>query len=106
MFFVIVFFLNKFCGDYERKICLKKIRDLSFNGIVVEKYIDKKEHDYQRIRVQENGIVQKVNLTNDQSGLFKYLQVNDSVNKITGYLNVAVHRDSKDSIFVINKLCY
>jgi hypothetical protein len=80
--------------------------DLSFNGTIIGKYIDNKEHRYPIVEIQENRTgIQKINLINDMSDLFEYLQKGDSTYKKMGNLEVTVHRNLHDSIFVIKIFC-
>jgi hypothetical protein len=101
---VVILFLN---SNYEtNKNCQTYFKQLSINGHVTRKYIDKKEHNYPILEVlTPEGSVQKINLSLDQSGLFEFVQINDSINKLSDSLRVNLVRSSVDTTFVLNREC-
>jgi hypothetical protein len=106
IFIIIIFGLSKYSDYSGRKKCNKHIKELNFNGIIVRKYLDEKQHNYAIIEVKAlTNNIQKVNLTNEKSGLFNFAQKNDSIIKHSGDLKVHLFRASRDTIFVLNKMC-
>lgn len=106
LFLIIVILLIFYSNYSSKRNCLKTTKELSFKGIIIKKYIDYKQHEYPILEVlTSNKNVQKINLSMDYSGLFDYVKINDSINKENGNLNVKVHRNSCDSIFVLQINC-
>lgn len=70
-----------------------------FDGKVIEKYIDKKSHNYQTIIIWENYAKRRVIFNDAVRGAFDYITVGDSIVKNKDELFVLIIRNSKDTIF-------
>jgi hypothetical protein len=106
LLFIVIMILILFSNYISLKNCRRYITDLSFNGHIVRKYIDNKEHNYPILEVSTlEHKLQKINLSLEYSGLFEYVQTNDSIIKFSGSLKVMVYRNSIDTIFILNKKC-
>lgn len=96
---VILISLSNRYGNYQTK---KFYNELSFNGIISKKYINRKQHNYPILEiVRTDKKNQEINLSTDKSGLFEYVQVKDSIIKVPGSLDVHVFRNAKDTIFIL-----
>lgn len=76
-----------FGPSFQDEICqnFEQAKELKFQGVVQNKYIDKDEHSYPIIEIKQfNNENSRLNLTNDKSGLFDFLQIGDTVIKKTG----------------------
>jgi hypothetical protein len=98
---IIVIFLVKLNKQYGNDQIKNYYQKLALNGIVSKKYVDKKQHNYPILEIQSNEGIQEVNLCNDNSGLFDYVQESDSVVKIEGTLNVIVFRNNIETTFIL-----
>ena len=79
-----------------------KIKKELYQGLIVEKYIDKKQHYSKVIKIASKDTIIWV-LTYDKSGLYDYLQEGDSINKAVGSYEVTVFRKNKrDTSFILN----
>jgi hypothetical protein len=88
------------------KQCIKSVKNLTFNGIVDRKFIDNNNHGYSIVELHNyNGDSLQVNLTFDNSGLFEFLEKNDSVEKISGGFRVRLFRTSLDTTFILGTDC-
>jgi hypothetical protein len=106
IFFIIIIGLIIYSNYSGKNSCLKNVNELNFNGVIVKKYYDTKQHNYAIIELFSlNDSIVKINLTNDHSGIFDYVQKNDSLIKRSGELDVKIYRNSLDTIFVLNKKC-
>ena len=74
---------------------------LSFEGQLIEKYIDKENHEYKTCRIRESNDTLTVLLNFDQSGLFEYLNTGDSVSKVRGDSTVTVRRGNHIKYFYL-----
>lgn len=74
---------------------------LSLKGLLVDKFIDYENHEYKTCMIQDNIDTLTVLLNFDQSGLFNYLQVGDSVFKIRGDSLIIVKRRSNIKHFYL-----
>jgi hypothetical protein len=106
IFIIVVVILILYSNYSSVNNCIKANKELSFNGHVLRKYIDKKEHENLILEViDEGGINKKIDLSLDYSGLYEYVQTNDSIVKYSGSLKVMVFRSSFDTILVLNRKC-
>ena len=100
---VIIFFISQPSDD---EICIqqyKKEKGIYYNGRVVAKYLDKANHNSKTLELSMKG--EKVNLDWDLSGLYEFVEVNDSIVKDTGNYEVRIYRDSDEYKFIIDYGC-
>jgi hypothetical protein len=106
LIFIIIYFLNL---PSRKETCLEhtiKIKNREFKGILKEKYIDKKQHFSKVLKVTSSSENDILVLTFDKSGLFDYLQINDSIIKESGSLELEIFRnDLADTGFIIDFGC-
>ena len=82
------------CKDYFDGV----IKPLSIKGYVIEKYIDKKNHDYPQIVLNNQGKREVITLyyyDYHTSNLFNFLRKGDSLLKKSGSMEFVIIRDHK-----------
>jgi len=105
-FIIIAAGLSFLTDYYSKKNCHIFYKDLSFSGVVTKKYVDYKQHEYPFIELRTSvDSTQLISLSNDNSGLFELIQVNDSLTKSSGELKVHVYRCSSDSTIFLQIKC-
>ncbi|MBK8806557.1 MAG: hypothetical protein IPO21_07905 [Bacteroidales bacterium] len=85
--------------------CYEKDKSLVYFGKVINKYKDKKNHDFSLVIVENRGIVDTLDLTWDYTYLFEYIEINDSIKKDSGSYDVHLYRDKIDNIFTLDYNC-
>lgn len=86
------------CNYYENRI-----RPLDINGVVIDKY-RAKNRDYPLMIIDNQGIEMMLTLYDyEKSGLWNYVQVDDSIYKNKGELIFFVSRDGKRKRFLISQ---
>lgn len=75
---------------------LRYFKKTEFRGVVVEKYIDQKNHRAETIRVKRGTSIFNFVLPVDSSSIYEYVKSGDSLEKVKGKDTVDVYR--KDSI--------
>lgn len=73
-------------------------RARNFSGLIVDKYIDRKQHSYEKIVINENNQERVIIFNPEKGGLFNFLEVGDSIIKTEGNLKVLVIREDTDTI--------
>jgi hypothetical protein len=106
IFKVILFFLISISAFFLIDRCNNKrfnqeMDDLKLHGKIVNKYIDKTDHNRPKIVITNYMDSVTFDLANETSGLFDYSQIGDSVLKIESNRNVKIYNSYKDSIFVL-----
>ena len=88
----------------ERK---ERAKSMVWDGIIVDKYIDKKNHNAKMLIIDngEVGLFKTSILTIDSSGLFDTVEVGDSIAKYSGELSVRLRSLRVDTIIVLNYSC-
>jgi len=101
---VTVFWIYMFISDNKNKNKFNEdTYNLDFKGRISAKYIDKKDHNIPKIKIQ--CVVGKTivyDLANDDSGLFEHAKVGDSIEKYPNSNNVRVCNPSKDTTFTLD----
>jgi len=100
--FVVAFFIYN--HESPSTVRNKKFQQdilVSLNGLLIDKYIDFENHEYKTCMIKQNIGTLTVLLNFDQSGLFNYLQVGDSVFKIRGDSLVIVKRGNDKKQFYL-----
>lgn len=103
LFLGIVFFIYHF--EPTSKIIndvFKQDLKLSFEGLVIDKYIDHKNHNSKTCVILEDGDTTIILLNFDESGLYNYLFVGDSVFKNNGDSLILVKRRNDIRHFYLN----
>ena len=69
----------------------------TFSGVIIEKFIDKNEHNYKKVIIIENGIERTLYFDFESGGLFNFFSINDTIIKSKGNLKVQIKRNQKDT---------
>lgn len=99
---VVIFFISQ---PSSEKICIQqyeKEKSVYYDGIVTNKYIDSTEHNYRTIILSNH---KSLWMDWDESGLYEFIEVNDSIVKDTGSYEVRLYRDSIEYNFIIDFGC-
>ena len=86
------------------QISLAKVKFTTYNGLVVEKYIDV-NHAIPTIVVKSGDETFKIFDFRDESGYYEYVLVGDSVNKKSNSLEVNIKRSENIRKFIIDYDC-
>ena len=86
------------------QISLAQVKNASYNGLVVEKYIDV-NHAIPTIVVKSGDETVKIFDFRDESGYYEYVLVGDSVSKKSNSLEVNVKRSESINKFIIDYDC-
>jgi len=69
-----------------------------YSGIIINKFIDREEHNFKKVIINENSSERVILLDIEQGGLFEFLNVGDSIIKTKGNLKVKVIRNNVDTL--------
>lgn len=82
------------------------IKERSFNGKVIDKYIDQYNHEIPALKLSTRFSYSKEYfLRNEKSGFYDFVQVGDSLFKGKGSLVISLTRNEKDTFFIIDYGC-
>jgi len=74
----------------------------SFSGIVSKKFIDWDNHGYKKIVLVNQSKTREVRLDYEWIGLFKFIEVGDSISKEKNNLDMRLRRKELDTIIRLN----
>ena len=91
---VIIFVVNRNLPTPKEinQTAFESIKLTKFEGLVIDKFMDKKNHNHVTLRLRNSFGEQNIILTRDKSEIFEFVQVGDSVSKEYGDLNVRIKR--------------
>jgi hypothetical protein len=99
VFLILVFLMIKF-EDYSHKRFLEKYKKEKFEGKILRKYIDRKQHNYQMLVIQKKEGQDSSSYSNDSSGFWDFIEIGDSIIKIENSNEIKVV--NKDTSFFIS----
>ncbi len=104
--FIVFVFIIRLLPD-ENKLCEYYAEDkfYSISGIVNKVFIDKKNHSSKKVIVKSKNQVKIFFLDMDKTGLFDYLQPNDSIFKDKNTYEVLIFRDGEKVVFTLDYGC-
>lgn len=73
-------------------------RQKEFTGIILDKYIDIKEHQNKTIILKEDYNERTIIFNLEKNGIFDFFEVGDSIIKVAGTLQVRVIRHNIDTV--------
>lgn len=85
----------------------KEFRSQEYKVVIVDKYIDKKQHSYPILigkDLKENGMVNQ-NLVHDKSGFFKFVSIGDTLIKQKNEIGINIKNAKTDTIYVLDYGC-
>lgn len=91
---IIIFVVNRNLPTPKEinQTAFESIKLTKFEGLVIDKFMDKKNHNHVTLRLRNSFGEQNIILTRDKSDVFEFVQVGDSVSKEYGGLNVRIKR--------------
>ena len=94
---IVIILVNTLGPNYKhiRKEAYESLRYEVYSGIVQKKFRDKNNHDYPTLELRNIHGVQIIRLQLDESGLYRFVQENDSIVKDYGSYVVKVFRQDK-----------
>ena len=101
IFFKIIDFDLRNC--YKNKFNRIGFTDFDVTGIIIKKYIDKRNHRFPTIKVKTtNGNEYEFILNRDQSNLYSLIELNDSIIFSKRDFNVHIINSQIDTNIVVN----
>lgn len=88
--------------NYSRKFFIEETYNITFIGVLNNKYLDKNDHNRSKIEILSKSDTIKFDLQNDASGLYDFLSVGDSIVKTPNSFEVHVYNLTKDTIFKLD----
>lgn len=94
---VIIFLVNRNLPTPKEvnKMAFESIKLTKFEGLVIDKFMDKKNHNHATLRLKNSFGEQNIILTRDKGEIFDFVQVGDSISKEYGALDVLIKRGGK-----------
>ncbi|HPR86325.1 MAG TPA: hypothetical protein PLG33_09740 [Prolixibacteraceae bacterium] len=99
VFIALIFLMIKW-EDYSHKKFLEKYKKAKFEGQIIKKYIDRKQHNYQMLVIQKKEGRDSTYYDTDSSGFWDFVEIGDSVIKIENSNEIKVV--NKDTSFFIS----
>ncbi|SFF08002.1 hypothetical protein [Sunxiuqinia elliptica] len=101
---IVIILVNIFGPNYDeiRNQAYKSLKFDLYDGIIVEKYLDKDNHNYPTMKINTTKGLQVVRLPLDKSGLFEFVEIKDSIFKDYGSYNVEVYRNNEVYNFILD----
>jgi hypothetical protein len=83
-----------------------RFRQTEWGGVVTKKYIDKQNHAYETIEINNQGQTQKIqNWALSQNGNFEQIEIGDSIVKKKGLVNVSLYKPDEEIILIVDYGC-
>lgn len=103
MIFVVAFFVY----NYENPSTVRSNKFqqdllLSIKGLLIDKFIDYKNHEYKTCKIQRGDDTLTLLMNLDRSDIFNYLEIGDSIFKKPGDSLVIVKRENNTRRFYLN----
>lgn len=68
-----------------------------FNGVVINKFIDKNEHNFKKVIINDNNTKGTILFDIETSGVYDFFKVGDSIVKHKGNIQIRVIRNDIDT---------
>ena len=68
-----------------------------YSGVIINKFVDRDEHNFKKVILNENNLERVILLDIEQGGLFEFLNIGDSIIKTKDNLKVRVIRNDIDT---------
>lgn len=87
-------------------IHFKTLENLSYRGVVINKFIDSTQHNYPTIVIKKMDNSRfKFDLTHDKSGIYNFLLIGDTIVKRKESYQIEVSRNGMKNTFVLDYGC-
>lgn len=83
--------------EFEKAI--NAYKNQKYSGTVLNKFIDRNEHNFHKIILHENGRERTILLDIEIGGLYKFIQLGDSIIKKENELFVHIIREDLDTLY-------
>ena len=105
MVFGFMIFISE-SNQMDCKTELKRLSIESYEGEIIEKYIDSSNHMNEIILIKNDYGLRTLLCNNETSGLFEYLKVGDYISKKNGNYEVRIKRNEEDTIYNYRTYCH
>lgn len=79
--------------------------NMGYNGKVESKFLDSKEHYYKTVLLTTGNVFSKITFDWDKSGLYDFIQPDDSVYKKVMNDTIYLGRGDEEYVFIMNYGC-
>jgi hypothetical protein len=94
LLFLLVIYAMVPSVNYTNCLNSQKFQVLIFDGVVVNKYLDKSQHSTPIVEIKNfEGRIDSVDLLGDHSGLYNKMRVNDTLKKESGSNEIQIKID-------------
>lgn len=73
----------------------------NYSGLVVNKFIDREEHNFKKVVLQENNLERVILFDGELGNIFEFIRKGDSIVKTRGNLRVHLIREDLDTVLNI-----
>ncbi|WP_066633004.1 hypothetical protein [Labilibacter marinus] len=106
VFITSVFSYTNNFSEVDRCEYEEQFRQTQWAGIISNKYIDKINHSYKTIEIENDGKLQKIqNWVLFQNGNFEQIEIGDSMVKTQGLVNVKLFKNDKELELIVDYGC-
>ena len=84
--------------EEEYNSAINAYKSDQYNGVIINKYKDENQHNYQKVILDELGSDKVLLFNIETSGVYDFLEVGDSLMKENGSLCIRVIRNDLDTI--------
>jgi hypothetical protein len=102
--FLLLDYFNVGAGSNCRRRT-KRIEVSKIEGVVLNKYLDKNNHMFETLILMDNDKNTYITLPDDESGIFNFIEKEDSLLKEQGTLKCKVKKKGIDYYFIIDLGC-
>lgn len=81
------------------------IKQIFINGIIVKKFKDESDHNMKKITILNKNNDFNIAVQGDQSGLYDFINIGDSIYKEKNSMEATIVRDSVKKAFIIDFGC-
>jgi hypothetical protein len=88
--------------NYTNCLSNQKFREVTIDGVVVDKYFDKSQHSTPIVEIENfEGLIDSIYFWGDHSGLFNKIQIKDTLKKKNGSNEILIKVEGKFEVFGI-----
>jgi hypothetical protein len=89
--------VNELIGINEEDFFL----NVEFNGTVTQKYIDRNQHNYETVILENETLKQTILFDFVMGGLYEFIEVGDTLSKKSGSLDLRLKRRDLDTLIIM-----
>lgn len=97
---IVSFWFRNITPKAEEEInqAVNAYRQEEFQGTIIKKFIDRNEHNFNKVIITEDQDIRTVLFDIETSGIYDYFEIGDSIIKEAGTLQIRVIRHDKDTV--------